>query len=60
MIETGLLDSSRAADALGVVGIPVDLKSGIGRGLEQQRHVLRPIAGNDGVGPRCLDLGNVG
>ena len=60
MVEVGLLDGGRTAGAAGVVGVPVDLESGVGRSLQQQREILAPVAGHHGVGARCLDLGDVG
>ena len=60
MVEVGLLDGGRAAGAAGIIGVPVDLEPGVGRGLQQQREILAPVAGHHGVGARCLDLGDVG
>jgi arginase family enzyme len=60
MVEVGLLDRGRAAGAAGVIGVPVDLQPGVRGGLQQQREILAPVAGDDAVGARCLDLGDVG
>ena len=60
VIEAGLLDRGRAAAAAGVIGVPVDLEPGVGRGLQQQRDVLAPVAGDDAVGAGRLDLGDIG
>ena len=60
MRQPGLLDRSRAAGAAGVIGVPVGLQAGVGRRLQQQREVLAPIAGDDAVGARGLDLGDIG
>ena len=54
-----LLDGGRAADAAGIIGVPIDLKAGIGRRLEQQREIVGPIAGHDTVGSGRLDLGDI-
>ena len=50
----------RAAGAARIVGVPVDLQARVGRRLEQQREVLAPVAGDDAVGARRLDLRDVG
>ena len=47
------------AGAAGIVGVPVDLQSGVGRSLEEQRKILPPVAGDDAVGAGRLDLGDV-
>ena len=60
MVQVGLLDRGRAAGAAGIIGIPVHLQPGVGGGLEQQREILAPVAGDDGVGAGRLDLGDVG
>ena len=60
MIEARLLDRGRPARAAGIVGVPVDLQAGVGRGLQQQGEVLAPVAGNHRVGAGGLDLGDVG
>ena len=60
MIEVGLLDRGRTAGAAGIIGVPVDLQAGVGRGLQQQREVLPPVAGDDAVGAGRLDLGDIG
>src|SRR5260370_36554193 len=57
MVQPGLLDGGRASDPAGVVGIPIDLEASVGSGLEQQRHVLCPVARNDAVSAGRLDLG---
>ena len=59
MVEVGLLDRGRAAGAAGIIGVPVHLQAGVGGGLQQQREVLAPVAGHDGVGAGRLDLGDV-
>src|SRR5215470_10402517 len=59
MVQPGLLDGGRASNPLGVVGIPVDLEASVSRGLEQQRHVLCPVAGDNAVSAGRLDLGYV-
>ncbi|MNV56479.1 hypothetical protein D3C71_1487670 [compost metagenome] len=44
-----------------VVGVEVDVvEPGIIGGLDEQRQVRTPVAGDHGVGTRLLDLGNVG
>ena len=60
VVETGLLDRGRPARAAGVVGEPVDLQAGIGGGLQEQREILAPVAGDHGIGARRFDLGDVG
>ncbi len=60
MVETGLLDGGRAAGTAGIIGVPVDLQAGISRSLQQQRDVLAPVAGDDAVGARRLDLRDIG
>ena len=60
MVEVGLLDGGRATGATGVIGVPVHLQSGVRGSFQQQRKVLPPVAGNDAVGARCLDLGDIG
>ena len=57
--QIGLLDRRRAAGAAGIVGIPIDLQSGVGRGLDQQGDILAPVAGDDAVGAGGLDLGDI-
>src|SRR5260221_447208 len=56
----GLVERRRPAGAAGVIGVPVDLQAGIRRRFQEQGEVLTPIAGDDAVGARRLDLGDVG
>src|SRR4029077_12138247 len=58
--QVGLLDRRRPASTAGIIGVPVDLQSGIGGGLEQQSEILTPIAGDNAVGAGSLDLGDIG
>ena len=59
MIEVCLLDRGGTAGAARIVGVPVHLQSGVGTGFEEQRKILPPIAGDDAVSTRRLDLRNV-
>src|SRR5690606_8861565 len=44
----------------GVIGVKVGVQArGVG-GADQQREVRPPVAGDDGVGPRSNDLGDIG
>ncbi len=60
IVEVALLDRGRAAGAACIVGVPVDLQTGVRCGLEQQGEVLAPVAGDDAVRARRLDLCDVG
>ena len=57
----GLGDGQHGAGnaARAVVEVAV-VKAGVARRLEQQGHVLAPVAGDEGVGAGCLDLGDIG
>ena len=56
MVQVGLLDRGRATGAAGIIGVPVHLQPGVRRCLQQQREILAPVAGDDGVGAGRLDL----
>ena len=58
--QPGLLDRSWAAGAASVIGVPVYLQAGVCGGLQQEREVLSPVAGDDAVGAGDLDLGDIG
>ncbi len=50
----------RRAEAAGVVGDEACVQLGVLGGLDQQREVVAPVAGDHGVGAGGLDLGDVG
>jgi hypothetical protein len=58
--DAGLAERGDRADRPGVVGVEGDVEPGIARRLDEQRHVVAPVAGDDGVGARRLHLGDVG
>src|SRR5215470_10650198 len=49
----------RRADRTGVVGIEVDAQACVLRGPDEQRHVVAPVARDDRVCARGLDLRDV-
>ena len=54
-----LADGARRAQRAAVVGVPVHLEPGVLAGLDQQQHVVAPVAGDHRVRARGLDLGDV-
>ena len=53
-------DRGRAAGQMGVEGVVAQVGAGIDAGLDQQVHVRAPVAGQQRLRARGLDLGDVG
>jgi hypothetical protein len=55
-ILAGLTDGRRAADDAGINRVKIRLQARLLGRLDQQRHVVTPVAGNDAIRARRLDL----
>ena len=59
VVQTRLFDGRGRTGTPSVVRVPVDLQARVGSCLEQQRHVIAPVASDDSVCARGFDLGHI-
>src|SRR5581483_7997931 len=60
LADAGLSDRRRRAEPARVIRVPYAVIPGVLAGLDQQQHIVTPVAGDDAVRAGRLDLGDIG